>query len=124
MMHLDQIKNLADEIEVKIDDSDFEINKYCNILRKQIQIVTEEKINQINYLSDSLIKKVDNYELECKDSFKIAKTLASKEKTIDLFKKKIFSFKEIMIILENNNLKKMSYRQFHNLKSRFKLNKL
>ena len=44
-----------------------------------------------------------------------------KKRLLNYLEKKFFLFKEIMINLEENNLKKISYRHFYNLKSRFKL---
>jgi hypothetical protein len=73
--NLDQLQKLFDEIDIKIDDSFFEINKYCNELKKQIKIETEEKIKQIKILSDFLLKDVENFEIECKKSFDLAKQI-------------------------------------------------
>jgi hypothetical protein len=78
--NLDQIQKLVNEIDVSIEYSDLEINKYCNELRREIHLETQEKIKQLSDFNFFLIKEVDNYEKESKESFRLLKNTASKDK--------------------------------------------
>ena len=53
--NLDKIKKLVQEIEIKFNESDAEIHEYCKELIDQIQLEKEEKIKQIEDLSQILI---------------------------------------------------------------------
>jgi hypothetical protein len=51
-------------IEHGIDNSNDLINEYCMDLRSEVQLKTEQAIEQINKLNKEIIDQIDEYEKE------------------------------------------------------------
>ena len=65
--HLNKIESYFSEIDDTVDCRIFE---FCSEVKTQIQLVTEERIEQINDMNESLIKQVDTYRNEFLQDFK------------------------------------------------------
>jgi WD40 repeat protein len=76
-LNLDFIKGLVTEINADLEDGSTKLKKHCLELRRDVMITTEEKIKDINELSVSLIKIINDYENECLQKF--SKTKKYKE---------------------------------------------
>ena len=63
--NLKKIQNILNEITFDVENSDFKLKEFCTELRTQVQLSTEMKLNQINEMSDLLLKEIDDYETEC-----------------------------------------------------------
>ena len=61
---LSEIRNKITSISFGINNSVDTINEYCKELRSDVQLATEEAIQQLNEHSDQLILQIENYENE------------------------------------------------------------
>ena len=69
----DSLSHQLDELKLKLDDftsehsfSEDKINEYCNKLRNEVQLSTDELIKSINILNARLIEQIDSYERNSK----------------------------------------------------------
>lgn len=76
-LNLNKLNKIVNEIEFNIENSNYKLNEYCNEFRTQIMLSTDKRIIEIQDISDSLIKRIDSYENECKKSFELMKSSAS-----------------------------------------------
>ncbi len=66
--HFNKIESYFSENDV--DSADCRIFEFCTEMKTQIQLITEERIQQINEMNESLIKQVDTYRNEFLEDFK------------------------------------------------------
>ena len=89
------------EINSDLEDGSTKLKKYCLELRRDVMITTEEKIKDINELSVSLIKIINDYESECLQKFgKTKKYKESLQKMIGNAEKFVNESKEYLTQLE------------------------
>ena len=72
----DTLSHQLDELKLKLDDftsersfSEEKINEYCNKLRNEVQLSTDELLKSINILNARLIEQIDTYERNSKLDF-------------------------------------------------------
>jgi len=64
-----------------------QVKSHCIKLKNSVQLASEETIMQINEYNKELIKKIDQYQNECLDSFEINEKLTSElNSTLDELK--------------------------------------
>ena len=78
------LETLVSKLEFEMDNGEYLIKEDCKELRTQVQLVKEEKIDEINKHCDALFLKIDSYEDRCKNKFK--EMNESKQKANELIK--------------------------------------
>jgi chaperonin cofactor prefoldin len=53
-----------------MENGEYLITEKCKELKREVQLAKEEKIEEINQLSESLFLKIDTYEEKCKNIYK------------------------------------------------------
>lgn len=61
---LADIEDMARKLTYDMENGEFLIKEESNELRAQVQLVKEEKIEEINKISDVLLEKIDFYEIQ------------------------------------------------------------
>ena len=61
--------NLADKLSAEMKNIKRSIKEHCNELRKEVELATEERINEIKYYTKSMIHTIDRYERECLQNY-------------------------------------------------------
>jgi len=79
-----ELENLVNMLIFEIENGDHLITEDCKELRRQVQLVKEEKIEKINKHCDALFLKIDTYEEKCKNKYK--EMNESKKKANELIK--------------------------------------
>jgi len=79
-----ELENLVNKLIFEIENGDHLITEDCKELRRQVQLVKEEKIEKINKHCDALFLKIDTYEEKCKNKYK--EMNESKKKANELIK--------------------------------------
>jgi len=79
-------KKMKEILQAKNSSSDL-VKSHCIKLKNSVQLASEETIMQINEYNKELIKKIDQYQNECLDSFEINEKLTSElNSTLDELK--------------------------------------
>jgi len=63
--NLHDLENLVNKLLFEIENGEYLIAEDCRKLKMQVQLVREEKIEEINKDCDALFLKIDTYEEKC-----------------------------------------------------------
>lgn len=63
--NLSKLEQLVHDVKFDMENGVDKIKDHCIELRRQVQLATEHKIQEINSFNDSFIKQIDHYEKEC-----------------------------------------------------------
>jgi hypothetical protein len=68
-LSLIEIQNIINSIQFGLDSSVDKVKEHCLNLKSDVQLATEETIEQINQLNELFINKIDDYQDKCIHSF-------------------------------------------------------
>ena len=74
------LDNLANKLNFELDNGEHLIREHCTDLKRQVQLVKEERIREIRKKGDSLIERIENYQLNCIQKYQEMKKLKKIEK--------------------------------------------
>lgn len=63
--NLNQLESLATDVKFDLDNRGDKVKDHCIELKRQVQLATEQKIQEINEFNKKFLKEVDQYEKEC-----------------------------------------------------------
>lgn len=63
--NLETLEFLAAKLASGIVNGEFVIREELNQLRKKVQLANEERVMEINHLSEMILRKIDTFEDEC-----------------------------------------------------------
>jgi hypothetical protein len=66
----EELKYNCEELKNNFSNTDDKISQYCIALRNQVDLETEQLIEQVHQFNEGLIKKINIYEKECTISYK------------------------------------------------------
>jgi WD40 repeat protein len=85
-LNMDYIRSIIIEISNDLDEGNNKIKKYCNELKRQVLVTTEEKIKNLQELSESLVEIINDYENTCIQRYNSSRTTKFKKKMEKILK--------------------------------------
>jgi len=82
--NLIDLEIIVNKLMFEIENGEDLITEDCKELKRQVQLIKEEKIQDINKYCDALFLKIDNYEERCKSKYR--EINESKQKANELIK--------------------------------------
>ena len=67
--NLGELEKKVNKLIFEMENGEYLITEKCKELKREVQLAKEEKIEEINQLSESLFLKIDTYEEKCKNIY-------------------------------------------------------